>query len=72
MRGKGAGVNRAEGAKIWVIYVDFMDNRAEGAKFFGIQVGGRGGREGLIYLMGQDLAEKNHQYTELNPRGRYP
>ena len=35
-----------------------MHNRAEGAKNFGIQVGGRGGREGLIYLMDQDLDEK--------------
>ena len=35
--------------------------------FFGVQVGGRGGGRGGIYLMDQDLGEKNHQYFGVTP-----
>ena len=52
------GLNRAEGAKIIVIYIDFMDNRAEGAKIFGVQIRGQGGREGGAHLMGPDFGRK--------------
>ena len=55
MRGRGEG-ERGEGL-----------NRTEGAKIFGVQGGGRGGGEGLIYLMGQDLGEKKSSIPHSDP-----